>query len=102
MRADKSALDEDRKRQARAAIDEASPKLASGANPLDGLKPPPSCSSCGGSHGGTHHFLCLGRKYAPKSPEKGVRVAVFDLFRAAWRRHQYALQQVRLRRASLP
>ena len=55
-----SELKEERKREAKRAVKEACSKMASGNNPLAGLKPPPSCVACRGIHG-SHHFLCQGK-----------------------------------------
>ena len=99
---EQSALDADRQRHACRTIDEACAKLDRGVHPLEGLKPPPTCAPCGGSKGGTHHFLCQKRVLQPSAPEKGVRASIVSKFQAAWRARQHALQQVRIHALSTP
>ena len=88
-----------RKRDVYVAIDQAMKKLGRSENPLDGLKPPPSCAPCHGHTGGTHHFLCESRKLQPTLVERRVRDAIRAKLTEFWKEWQALSDQVRPRRA---
>ena len=92
-----SKLDSRRKSHACKVIQHACERLNDGNNPLDGLRPPPSCAACAGNVHGTHHFLCLGRKLEPGAIERKVRQVVLTKLGSAWRKHQYEVQSVSAR-----
>ena len=87
---EQSAMDADRKVHACKVVGIACERLLAGENPLQQLRPPPSCAACSGNPHRTHHFLCLKRKLEPGIAEKKVRKSVLAKLGHAWREHQYA------------